>query len=114
MNGVAHGFRPRQSPEAAPLPAQGRPKGSGKLGPVQDAIIAKVKAQPDITMPDLAAWLEAEHGVTADPSHLSKLLCRPGFANFAMRARAAPQVSTALSVICRMRRSDFGVGTEGR
>ena len=58
---------------------QGRPKGSGKLSPVQDAIIAKVKAQPDITMPDLATWLEANHGVTADPSNLSKLLCRAGF-----------------------------------
>ena len=58
---------------------QGRPKGSGKLGPVQDAIIAKVEVQPDITMPDLAACLEAEHGVTADPSNLSKLLCRHGF-----------------------------------
>ena len=58
---------------------QGRPRGSGKLGPLQDAIIAKVKARPDITMPELAAWLEAEHDVTADPSNLSKLLCRHGF-----------------------------------
>lgn len=58
---------------------QGRPKGSGKLGACRDAIIAKVKAQPDITMPDLAAWLENEHGVTADPSNLSKLLCKEGF-----------------------------------
>ena len=58
---------------------QGRPKGSGKLSSVQGAIIAKVKAQPDITMPDLASWLEGEHGVTADPSNLSKLLCRAGF-----------------------------------
>ncbi len=58
---------------------QGRPKGSGKLGPCQEAILDKVKAQPDITMPDLAAWLEATHGVTADPSNLSKLLCRHGF-----------------------------------
>ena len=58
---------------------QGRPKGSGKLGPFQEAIIDKVKVQPDITMPDLAIWLEAEHGVTADPSNLSKLLCRAGF-----------------------------------
>ena len=58
---------------------QGRLKGSGKLGPFQEAIIDKVKAQPDITMPDLAIWLEAEHGVTADPSNLSKLLCRAGF-----------------------------------
>jgi len=58
---------------------QGRPKGSGKLGPYRDALIAKVEAQPDITMPDLAAWLEAAHGVTADPSNLSKLLCQAGF-----------------------------------
>lgn len=58
---------------------QGRPKGSGKLGPYSDAIVAKVKAQPDITMPDLAVWLEAEHEVAADPSNLSKLLCSQGF-----------------------------------
>jgi transposase len=49
------------------------------LGPYQDAIIAKVEAQPDITMPDLATWLEDHHGVKADPSNLSKLLCRTGF-----------------------------------
>ncbi len=58
---------------------QGRPRGSGKLGRYQEAILDKVKAQPDITMPDLAAWLEAAHGVTADPSNLSKLLSRHGF-----------------------------------
>lgn len=58
---------------------QGRPKGSGKLAPYRAAIIAKVEARPDITMPDLAAWLEAEHAVRADPSNLSKLLCRHGF-----------------------------------
>jgi transposase len=58
---------------------QGRPKGSGKLAPYHEAILDKVKAQPDITMPDLAAWLEATHGVTADPSNLSKFLCRHGF-----------------------------------
>ena len=58
---------------------QGRPKGSGKLGPYREAILNKVKAQPDITMPDLSVWLEAAHGVTADPSNLSKLLCRHGF-----------------------------------
>ena len=38
-----------------------------------------MKAKPDITMPDLAVWLEAEHGVTLDPSNLSKLLCKVGF-----------------------------------
>ncbi len=58
---------------------QGRPQGSGKLGAYREAIVERVKAQPDITMPDLASWLETEHGVTADPSNLSKLLCKEGF-----------------------------------
>jgi transposase len=58
---------------------QGRPRGSGKLGPYRQAIVDKVKAQPDITMPDLATWLAADHGVIVDPSNLSKLLCRAGF-----------------------------------
>lgn len=58
---------------------QGRPEGSGKLAPYREAIIAKVKDQPDITMPDLAVWLEENHGVTVDPSNLSKLLCKAGF-----------------------------------
>ncbi|MEF2554505.1 winged helix-turn-helix domain-containing protein [Aurantimonas sp. A2-1-M11] len=30
-------------------------------------------------MPDLAAWLEELHGVTADPSSLSKLMRQEGF-----------------------------------
>lgn len=58
---------------------QGRPRGSGKLGPYRDCLVAKVEAQPDITMPDLAAWLAEEHGLAVDPSNLSKLLCREGF-----------------------------------
>lgn len=58
---------------------RGRPRGGGKLGPYRDGIIAKVEAQPDITMPDLATWLEERHSVKADPSNLSKLLCRAGF-----------------------------------
>ena len=45
----------------------------------RDMILAKVEAHPDITMQDLAVWLEAKHGVKADPSSLSKLLCREGF-----------------------------------
>ena len=48
---------------------QGRPSGSDKLGCYRDALIAKVKAEPDITMADLAAWLEAEHGVVNPNSH---------------------------------------------
>jgi transposase len=58
---------------------QGRPAGSGRLGPHRLAIVEKVKAKPDITMPGLAAWLEEQHGVTADPSNLSKLLRQEGF-----------------------------------
>ncbi len=58
---------------------RGRPPGGGKLGPYRERIVAKVEAQPDITMPDLAAWLLAEHGVSVDPSNLSKLLCKAGF-----------------------------------
>lgn len=57
----------------------GRPRGSGKLGPYRDAIIAKVEAQPDITMPDLASWLVAAHGVRTDPSNLSRMLCQAGY-----------------------------------
>ena len=58
---------------------RGRPAGGGKLAPWRDAIIAKVEAQPDITMPDLAVWLASHHGLSADPSNLSKLLRRAGF-----------------------------------
>ncbi|KKN42031.1 hypothetical protein LCGC14_0717520, partial [marine sediment metagenome] len=43
------------------------------------SLIAKVRAKPDITMPDLAAWLEVQHGVTVDPSNLSKFLRKEGF-----------------------------------
>ncbi len=58
---------------------QGRPKGGGKLEPVRDAIIAKVEAEPSITMPALSVWLIEAHGVTAHPANLSKLLCAAGF-----------------------------------
>lgn len=62
----------------APRP-QGKPKGSGKLEPYRDFLIARVLEKPDITMPELARVLQEEHGVTADPSTLSKLLCAAGF-----------------------------------
>lgn len=58
---------------------QGRPPGSGKLGPHEAFILEQVKRKPDIAMPELAAILEAECGVRADPSNISKLLCRAGF-----------------------------------
>lgn len=101
---------------------QGRPRGSGKLGPYREAILDKVKVQPDITMPDLAAWLEAAHGVTADPSNLSKLLCRHGFTykkkrcwrrrkNAPMSGRLAGHGVTAASLSCAVSRDGLSSST---
>ena len=58
---------------------QGRPSGGGKLASCRDFLIARVEKRPDITMPELAAVLEAERGVKASPASLSRLLCRVGF-----------------------------------
>lgn len=57
---------------------QGRPPG-GRLAPLQDYLIATVEAQPDITMPELAELVRAEHGVIADPSWFSRCLISLGF-----------------------------------
>lgn len=62
----------------APEP-QGRPQGSGKLAAHVEFLVAEVKARPDVTMPELAARLEAETGITAHPSSLSRVLCAAGF-----------------------------------
>src|SRR3954454_6546722 len=58
---------------------RGRPRGSGKLAAHQAFLIGRVEAQPDITMPELAAALEAERGVIASPASLSRVLCQAGF-----------------------------------
>jgi transposase len=58
---------------------QGRPRGKGKLAPYQAFLIARVEAQPDITMPELARALQAECGVIARPASLSRVLCTAGF-----------------------------------
>ena len=58
---------------------QGRPLGKGPLADHLDFLIAAVEAKPDITMPELAARLEAEFGVSAHAASLSRLLCRAGF-----------------------------------
>ncbi len=62
----------------APSP-QGRPQGSGKLAAHVEFLVSEVKACADITMPELAARLETETGVTAHPSSLSRVLCAGGF-----------------------------------
>jgi transposase len=64
----------------SPRPArQGRPPGTGKLAPYQDFLIGRVRAKPDITMPELAVVLRQAHGVKAAPAALSRLLCKAGF-----------------------------------
>lgn len=57
---------------------QGRPPGGGKLAPYLEALLEWVEAKPDITMPELAAKLEAEQGVTAHPASLSRVLLKAG------------------------------------
>jgi transposase len=57
---------------------QGRPPGGGKLGPHVARLIGWVEAEPDITMPELAAKLSAETGVAVHPASLSRLLRRAG------------------------------------
>lgn len=70
----------RAAKEGSPSPRkQGRPLGKGPLADHLDYLIAVVEAEPDITMPELAARLHAERGVTAAWASLSKLLCRAGF-----------------------------------
>ena len=70
----------RQRQSGSPGPArQGRPCGTGKLAPYERFLIQAVEKRPDITMPDLAARLWEEHGVSAAPATLSRLLCRRGF-----------------------------------
>jgi transposase len=57
---------------------QGRPPGGGKLAPYLAALLEWVEAEPDITMPELAAKLEGEKDVVAHPASLSRLLLKAG------------------------------------
>jgi transposase len=58
---------------------QGRPAGSGKLSAYRDIVIAWVDADGELTLPELAERLAAEHSVTAHPTSLSRLLRDAGF-----------------------------------
>ena len=51
----------------------------GRLAQHVELLIGWVEADGDITMPELAAKLLAEHSVTAHPASLSRLLIRHGF-----------------------------------
>ena len=57
---------------------QGRPPGGGKLAPYLMALLEWVEAEPDITMPELAAKLKAEKDVTVHPASLSRVLLKAG------------------------------------
>jgi transposase len=52
---------------------QGRPR-RNKLDTVSGWLRARVDAEPDITMPELADRLAAEHGLRATPAMLSRYL----------------------------------------
>jgi transposase len=58
---------------------QGRPAGGGKLGRHRGFLIRRVEEKPDITMPELAADLEAACRTKASPASLSRFLCKAGF-----------------------------------
>jgi len=58
---------------------QGRPPGGGKLAPYAERLIRWVDENGDITMPELAAKLAKECGVTAHPASLSRFLIKSGF-----------------------------------
>jgi transposase len=70
--------RKRQMGSLAPA-RQGRPPGRGKLVAYESFLIQIVEAKPAITMPELAARLQEEHGIVAAPAMLSRFLCRRGF-----------------------------------
>ena len=58
---------------------QGRPRGGGKLAAHADVLVRWVDEDGDIKMPELAAKLEAERGITAHPASLSRFLIVQGF-----------------------------------
>ena len=72
---------------------QGRPPGGGKLAPYLGALLGWIEAEPDLTMPELAAKLKAEKAVTVHPASLSRVLRKAGLsfkknaAGFGSRAR---------------------------
>lgn len=63
---------------AAPA-RQGPPPGAGKLAPYMAMLIRWVEAQSDITMPELAAKLEAATKMRVHPASLSRALLGAGF-----------------------------------
>lgn len=68
----------RESGEVTPKP-QGRPSGRfGKLAPHLDFLVDIVRAEPDITLKELAAALSETEGVQVQLSSLHRALERAG------------------------------------
>lgn len=58
---------------------RGRPFGFGKLAAVKAALIARVEAESDQTLVELADWLAAGHGVHVHPFSVCRVLRAAGF-----------------------------------
>lgn len=58
---------------------QGRPPGTGKLAAFRELLIGWIEAEPDISMAELAAKLEAKTQVAAHPASLSRFLLASGY-----------------------------------
>lgn len=68
----------RKCGSVAPKP-QGRPAGQfGKLAPYKRFLLEIVRAEPDITLKELAAALSETHGVDVQLSSLHRALARAG------------------------------------
>ena len=76
---VRYASEHRERGNIAPKP-QGRPAGRfGKLAPYTDFLIEIVRAEPDITLRELASALEDTHGVSVQLSSIHRALQRTGF-----------------------------------
>lgn len=69
----------RERGEVTPKP-QGRPAGRfGKLASYKDFLIEIVRAEPDVTLQELAGALEDTHGISVQLSSIHRALERAGF-----------------------------------
>jgi transposase len=71
---------------------QGRPPGKGKLASYLDFLLEIVEAVPDIALTELAAALEAAHGVKVHPSSISRVLTKAGVTY--KKSRSKPRSAT--------------------
>ncbi len=69
----------RETGSLEPKP-QGNP-GRGKLSGVKDWVRARIAARPDLTIDELTAELDAEHGLKVHRSSVGRLLHRLGLSH---------------------------------